>query len=495
MFGVYCLIKSPKKGINILMQNFKKTKIVATIGPTSSDEQLFTKMVKAGVDVVRLNFSHGDHKSHKKSVDMARRVSKKLDQPIAILQDLAGPKIRTGDFVGGEIVLKKGKKVTLTVKKIVGDENNIYVDYKCLPKEVVRGTKILLDDGRRELKVLNISGDDVLCRVIRGGVIKGRRGVSLPGVDLKTSSLTNKDLKDLEFGIKHSIDYFALSFVRTASDVKKLRAILNKRKSDAHIIAKIETVQAVKNINEIIEEADGIMVARGDLAVELAHEDVPLIQKDIIEKCNTVGKPVIVATQILESMIENPVPTRAEVSDVANSILDGTDAIMLSQETAFGKYPLEAVEVMTAVAKKVENNYLYRGKSLDNGFGSEELRENVTADAITASAVRIARRVDAKIIVALTMSGFTPRMVSRYRPTQPVLALTANEKHLNKMVLYFGCYPKKIHKFNYVVDTTDDIREVILKNKLAKRGDKIVIIAGVPLARFSGTNLCLVEVL
>ena len=412
-----------------------------------------------------------------------------------MLQDISGPKIRTGDFKSNEIMLKKGKKIILTTKKIVSDENNIYIDYKRLSKDVVCGAKILLDDGRRELKVLSILGNNVLCRVVTGGVIKGKRGVSLPGVDLKTFSLTNKDLKDIEFGIKHKIDYFALSFVRAAADIKKLRLILDKKKSDARIIAKIETIKAVKNIDEIIEKADGVMIARGDLAVELAHEDVPLIQKDIIEKCNIAGKPVIVATQMLESMIKAPIPTRAETSDIANSILDGADAIMLSQETAFGEYPLEAVEIMTAIAKKVENNYLYRGKSIHSGFASRELRHNVTADAITASAVNIARCINAKVIVALTMSGFTPRMISRYRPIQPVIAITAHKKHLNKMVLYFGCYPKKIHKFDYVVDTADDIKKILLKNKLAKKGDKIVIIAGVPLARFRETNLCLVEIL
>ncbi len=477
------------------MQNFKKTKIVATIGPTSADEQLFTKMVKAGVNVARFNFSHGNHKSHKKDIELVRKVAKKLDQPIAILQDLAGPKIRTGDFKNGEIILKRGGKITLTVNKCFGDENNIYVNYKRLPKDVVCGTKILLDDGRRELKVLDISGSDVLCQIIRGGAIKNRRGLSLPGTDLKTSALTSKDYKDLEFGIKHKFDYIALSFVRTAADIEKLRSFLDKKKSDAHIIAKIETTQAVENIDEIIEIADGIMVARGDLAVELAHEDVPLVQKDIIDKCNLAGKPVIVATQMLESMIEVSTPTRAEVSDVANSILDGADAIMLSQETAFGKHPLEAIKIMTAVAKKVENNYSHRVKSIDNNHRSKELRKNIIADAITASAVHIAQSVDAKVIVALTASGFSPRMVSRYRPVQPVLALTASKKHLTKMALYFGCYPKKINKFNYVVNTTEDIKKNILRDKLAKQGDKIVIVAGVPLAHFSGTNLCMVVVL
>ena len=477
------------------MQTFKKTKIVATIGPTSSDEKLFTKMIKEGVNVVRLNFSHGDHKSHKESVDMIRKVSKKLDQPIAILQDISGSKIRTGDFKSGKITLKKGKKVTLTVRKIIGDENNIFINYKHLPKEVVRGTRILLDDGRRELKVSSVSGSDVLCRVIVGGTIKGRRGVNLPEVDLKMPSLTEKDLKDVDFGIKNKVDYFALSFVRVGADVKKLRSILSKGKSDAHIIAKIETVQAVKNIDEIIEEADGIIVARGDLAVELAREDVPLIQKKIVQKCNTAGKPVIIATQMLESMVSSSVPTRAEVSDVANSILDGADATMLSQETAFGEYPLEAVREMAAVARKVESNFTYRLRREKDVSKSRELQNNVIIDAITSSAVNIARNVDAKIIVALTSSGLTPRMISRYSPVQPVLALTSEERHLNKMVLYFGCYPTKIHKFNYVVDTMEDIRKIVLKNNLAKRGDKVVIVSSVPLAHFSGTNLCMVDVI
>jgi len=477
------------------MQTFKKTKIVATIGPTSSDEKLFTKMAMAGVNVVRFNFSHGDYKTHKDSLDMVRKVSQKLKQPIATLQDLSGPKIRTGDFKYGEVMLKRGKKITLTSKKIIGDENSVYVDYERLSEDVVRGTRILLDDGRRELKVLSTSKGKVLCSVVQGGLIKGRRGVSLPGVDLKTSSLTKKDLEDIKFGIQNNFDYVALSFVRTGADIKKLRSILKKGKSDAHVIAKIETVQGVKNIDEIIEESDGIMVARGDLAVELPREEVPLIQKKIIQKCNSAGVPVIVATQMLESMISALVPTRAEVSDVANSILDGADAIMLSQETAYGEHPLEVVKEMATVSRKVEGNLAYRLPMEKNILKSKELQRNIIIDAVTASAVRVAENVDAKVIVALTSSGITPRMISRYRPVQPILALTSNEKILNKMVLYYGCYSKEIHKFDYIIEAMDDVRKIILQNNLAKKGDKIVVVSSVPFANFVGTNSCMVEVI
>ncbi|MCK5590968.1 MAG: pyruvate kinase, partial [Candidatus Pacebacteria bacterium] len=425
--------------------------------------------------------------THKKNIDTIRKISDRLEKPVGVLMDLSGPKIRTGDFVGGKVHLKKGAKITLTTKKIMGDASKIYISYKRLPKEVKRGSYILLDDGRRKLRVINVSKDEVLCRIITVGVIKDRRGVNLPGVDLKISSLTTKDKNDVVFGVKQNVDYFALSFVRSENDVKQLRKLLNKYDSHAGIVAKVETKQAVKNIDAILEEADGIMVARGDLAVEVSREEVPLIQKDIIQKCNIAGKPVIIATQMLESMIISPVPTRAEVSDVANSILDGADAIMLSQETAFGKYPYEAVQIMSDVARKIEDHYPHREKILNDGKLSKELEEKAVVDAITTATVRVAGHVNARVIVALTESGFTPRMVSRYRPTQPILALSRHDEVVQKMTLYYGCYSRKISDFEYVLEVLDEVRNILTKVKLAKKGDTMVIAAGVPMGKGGST--------
>jgi pyruvate kinase len=476
------------------MKVIKKTKIIATIGPTSSDPQTAEKIIRSGVNVVRLNFSHGDHATHKKSVDTIREIATRREKPVGVLLDLAGPKIRTGDFEGGKTTLKKGKRVVLTTKSCLGNSEKMYVNYGRLPKEVKRGSFILLDDGRRKLQVLSTSNTEVACKVVVGGTIKDRRGINLPGTDLQISSLTAKDKNDVLFGVKEKVDYFALSFVRSAKDVKQLRAILKKHNSEAGIVAKIETMQAVRDIDEIIEEADGIMVARGDLAVEVPREEVPLIQKDIIQKCNVAGKPVIIATQMLESMISSPVPTRAEVSDVANSILDGADAVMLSQETAFGEYPVEAVEVMSDVARRVENHYPHREKIQNDGRISRELKNHNTPDAITAAAVRVANHVDATVIVALTESGFTPRMVSRYRPTQPILALSRNSEIVERMTLYYGCYARQMSDFEYVSDALGEVRDILLKVKLAKKGDTMVIVAGVPMGTGGATNLCLVEV-
>ena len=330
----------------------RKTKIIATIGPASGNEKILSKMIKAGVNVTRLNFSHGDHKMHGEMLGLVRSVSKKTGIPVAVIQDLAGPKIRTGAH-GGTIFLRRGSTIILTSKQYEGDAGKLHVNYKNLPKEVKKGNIILLDDGKKKLQVVSVQGSDIKCKVLTGGEIVGRRGVNVPGVSLKISSLTEKDKKDVLFGVKNNVDFIALSFVRQASDVRQLRSVIAKARGvGIGIIAKIETQDAIGNIDEIIREADGIMIARGDLAVEVPPEDVPALQKLIIKKCNTAGKPVIVATQMLESMIQSPVPTRAEVSDVANSILDGADAVMLSAETAMGDYPVETVKMMSDVAKK-----------------------------------------------------------------------------------------------------------------------------------------------
>jgi len=464
----------------------KRTKIVATIGPATEDEKTMTALARAGMDVIRLNFSHGDFEEHGKRIVNARKVSKKIGRPIAVLQDLAGPKIRIGEFYKERVMLKKGSMFTLTTKKIVGDETKAFVNYARLPREVKKGGMILLDDGKKKLEVIRTTSHSIVCRVIVGGETKGRRGVNVPGAYLKIGSLTEKDKKDLAFGISHKVDFVGLSFVRSPKDVKDLRALLVKHKSDAHIISKIETQEAIENIDEIIALSDGIMVARGDLAIEVPAQDVPIHQKMIIEKCNAAGKPVITATQMLESMIKSPVPTRAEVSDVANSIFDGTDAVMLSEETTLGDYPLEAVTVMADVARRVER--------MPRRTGVPENKNTCgTADAITEAVVETARAVDAQVIIALTESGFTARQVSRWKPSQPIIVMTPNERTRAKMALSYGCIPVAIGGFKYVGQVMDEVKRYVLTAKFAEKGDRVVIAAGVPFGKAGGTNMLLVH--
>ncbi len=465
----------------------KRTKIVATIGPATEDEKTMTALAKAGMNVMRLNFSHGDFDEHGARIVTLRKISKKTKKPMAILQDLAGPKIRIGDFYKERIQLKEGSIFTLTTKKIIGDEKRAYVTYRNLPKEVKKGQIILLDDGKKSLEVISTSADKIKCKVIVGGDTKGRRGVNVPGANLKISSITLKDKKDIAFGISKSIDFVGLSFVRSPKDINTLRKLLIEAKSDAGIIAKIETQEAVDNIDKIIELSDGIMVARGDLAIEVPAQKVPLIQKMIIEKCNRAGKPVITATQMLESMILSPVPTRAEVSDVANSILDGTDAIMLSEETTLGHYPVQAVKIMRDIAEHIEE---IRKKKMIR------LEEKIIAgvvDAVTGSVVFIADKINAKAIIALTESGSTARMISRHKPRQPIIVMSPNERIRTKLALSFGCYPVGIKGFKYVGEVVSEVSKFVIKNKLAKKGDKVVISAGVPFGKTGGTNTLIVH--
>ncbi len=465
----------------------KKTRIVATIGPASADQKTIAKMIKSGVNLFRLNFSHGDHKSHQKNVNHIRSAAKKLGATIAIIQDLSGPKIRIGDFYAEKVNLKKGKFITLTTKPCLGDESKVFVSYKTLPKEVKKGSIILLDDGKKKLEVISITKNEIKCKIIIGGETKGRRGVNIPGAYLKISSLTDKDKKDLNFGATQDVDYIALSFVRKASDIKELRKFLKNKKSDTGIIAKIETKEAIENLDEIIKEADAVMVARGDLAVEMPPEDVPYLQKVIIKKCNKLGKPVIVATQMLESMIKSPVPTRAEVSDIANSILDGADAVMLSEETALGENPVEVVAMMRKVALQTEKNY-----PKINIIANEQNTKS-TIDAISESAVETARDVQAKAIIALTETGLTARMISRFKPSQPIIVMTPSQKTANKVVLSFGTHPVIIKPFKYVADVLDEVKKFATKNRFAKKGDKVLIAAGVPFGHVGGTNMIMVQ--
>ncbi len=472
----------------------KKTKIVATIGPVTSSEEMLSKLLVSGFNIMRLNFSHGDFAEHQVKVDNLRKATAKTGISAAVMQDLGGPKIRIGDFGGtGAITLKEGQKFTITTDKIVGDENKVSVNYVPLPKEVKKGGFILLHDGKKKLEILDIKGNDVICKVIVGGEMKGRRGINLPGAHLSISSLTDKDKKDIEFGIKNKVDFIAFSFVRRADDIRELRTILDKAKLPAKIIAKVEDTEGLENIDEIIQLVDGVMVARGDMAIEIGAENVPMVQKMIIRKCNELGKFVITATHMLESMIKNPVPTRAEVSDISNAIIDGTDAIMLSEETTLGDFPVQAVEVMTRVSEKTENHELYRERVREMQKSKHESIGARTSDAVTNEAVDMANAVGAKAIIAVTNTGFTAQMISRYKPFQPVIALSPNEVTCRQLLMGFGITPICIKKFKTLNEVLAVMRSAVTKLNIAKKGDKVIMVVGHPFGKKIDTNMILVE--
>ena len=468
----------------------KKTKIVCTIGPVSESHDKLALLVEAGMNVMRLNFSHGSFDEHQRRVDEIRKIMKKTGKTVAILQDLCGPKIRIGTFKDPYITLHEGAIFTLTTDELVdGTQERVHINYPELPKEVKAGSIIMIQDGTKKLEVVEIKGNDVITKVMVGGRLSSRKGVNVPGANLSVNSLTDKDKVDVTFGIKNKVDFVALSFVRRASDVSELREILKQAGSTARIIAKIETPEAVENFDAILALTDGVMVARGDLAIEIPAEEVPLVQKMIINKCNAAGKPVITATQMLESMIKNPVPTRAEVSDIANAIIDGTDAIMLSEETTMGDYPVEAVKLMTRVAVRVEKEVYTRDTI------AEYNETHDVTDVVSQSAVRAAHSVGATLIVALTRSGRAARMIARYRPAEQILALTDNSERAAQMTLTFGCYPLVMPTFKTIDEIMSAVRVATLEHKLAKVGDKVVIVAGMPFGAAQAVNMILVETL
>ncbi len=467
----------------------KKTKIVCTIGPASENREKMLELVNSGMNVVRLNFSHGDFEEHGKRVTTIRDIMKETGKKVAILQDLCGPKIRIGTFKDGFVMLYEGKQFILTTDDVEGTVDKVHVNYPELPKEVKIGGMIMLHDGLKRLQVVDVKGNDIITKVMVGGRLANHKGVNVPGANLSVSSLTDKDKADVKFGIKNEVDFVALSFVRRAADIVELRTILQAAGSKAHIIAKIETPEALDDIDAIIEVSDAIMVARGDLAIEIPAEEVPLVQKMIIHKCNSIGKPVITATQMLESMVKSPVPTRAEVSDVANAIIDGTDAIMLSEETALGDFPVEAVKVMTKVALRIEKE-VYTQDTI-----AEYSEAHDVTDVVSQSAVRTAHSIGAKTIVALTRSGRTARLLARYRPAESILAFSDVPENANKLMLSFGCYPIAAPTFTNVDEILQNIRKLMLENKLAKEGDKVVIVGGQPFNRSAATNFIVVETL
>ncbi len=452
----------------------RRTCIVATLGPATCDPTRIRELLEAGVDVVRLNFSHGEAQEHARICGLVRDAEQELRRPVAVLQDLAGPKIRVGRLRDGAVTLHDGQPLTLTTADVPGSDREISINYPHLPRDVRRGDRILLDDGALELVVESTTTSSVAARVVRGGVLKEQKGVNLPSVSIDLPSLTEKDLKDLEFGLHLGVDYVALSFVRRAKDITLAREAMAKFGASVPIIAKLEKAEAINALDEIIKEADGVMVARGDLGVELAPEWVPVLQKTIIRKANTAGIPVIIATQMLESMVHSPQPTRAETSDVANAILDGTDAVMLSAETAVGDYPVGAVHMMDRIARVVES-------SNPTIFSSHGPAQHSTTISIAHAAAALAHEVGARAIVAMTRSGLTAQILSKLRPHEPLIAFTEQEATVRRLALWWGvqCFATPFK------DNTDDmiahLEDELLRRGLVEVSDTVTIVGSAPL--------------
>jgi pyruvate kinase len=466
----------------------RHTKIVATIGPASREPRVLQLLVQAGIDVVRLNFSHGEHADHLAALRSVREIAGAAGRPVAVLQDLSGPKIRTGKVRGGEVTLEDGANLTITTDETVeGTAKLISTTYDPLPADVAPGDRILLDDGNLELKVVRASGQEVECVVVHGGPLRSHKGMNLPGVKLSTPALTEKDRRDLAFGMEHRVDYVALSFVRQAADVQEAKALIRSLGGTAPLIAKIEKREAMDELPAILEAADGVMVARGDLGVEMSTEEVPTLQKRIIEMANAAGRAVITATQMLESMIENPRPTRAEASDVANAILDGTDAVMLSAETASGRFPVQAVETMARIAHYTEEQYAsraplrFRAASRSTDAPSPAVKAapgSQVARSLARVASTVCEELGCKLIVAFTESGSTARLVSSYRPRAAIAAVTPNDDTYRRLPLWWGVVPVK----SEFAATTDEMivkgDEMLKRRGLAASGDKVVMLAG-----------------
>lgn len=469
---------------------FKKTKIVCTIGPASESPKMLKKLVKAGMNVMRCNFSHGDYEEHGKKMQTMRDVNAELGTNCAILLDTKGPEIRTGDFVGGATTFKKGQVSTICVEDIEGTADRFTITYKDLYKDVKPGGFILVNDGQVELLVDHVEGTDIVCVCANDGTVKNKRGINVPGIELGFDFISEKDRADIEFGCQQDVNFIAASFVRRPQDVLDVKKILVENgKPDIQIIAKIENSEGVEKMDDIIAVADGIMVARGDLGVEVPAEDVPLIQKELIKKCKAAGKVVITATQMLESMQENPRPTRAEVSDVANAIYDGTDAIMLSGESAQGKYPEEAVMVMNKIALKTESTLDYA--SLHRK--AVRTATSDTSEAICMSVAEIATKFNVAAIIAFTESGFTAKKMSRYRPECPIIAATPRGETIRKLALHWGVTAVKCKH----MDTTEgllNLAEVIAKENGVQAGEQILVTGGTPGVQGKTNYLQLIEV-
>ena len=467
----------------------RRTKIVCTLGPSTDDYAVLKAMVRAGMNVARLNFSHGNYDEHKTRMDMVKRVRKELGVPVAIMLDTKGPEIRIKTFKTGTVELKKGNKFTLTTRDVDGDASIVSVTYEDLPRYVKKGACILVNDGLIELTVESVNATDVVTVIKNDGVLSGRKSINLPGTDIDMPYLSEIDRSDIEFGLSQDVDYIAMSFVRSVEDVRIVKRLLAENDSnDVQLIAKIENRSGVDNIGSILAECDGAMVARGDMGVEIPFEELPGIQKDIISRCYRQGKKVITATQMLESMITTPRPTRAEISDVANAIYDGSSAIMLSGETAAGAYPVEAVRTMAAIAERAESGINYHKR-----FNNLEPQIKSITDAVSHSTCAAAFDLDAKAIISVSKTGYTARKISRFRPSAPIIAATTSAKAYNQLAMNWGVTPT----LSKMQDSSDELfRHAMLcalNTGLVAEGDLVVIVAGVPVGVAGNTNTMRIE--
>ena len=466
----------------------RRTKIVCTLGPTSSDPETIRALIEAGMDVARMNFSHGSHEEHRERVHRVREAAKEAGRVVSILQDLQGPKIRVGEVQGDSVMLREGQDLTITTEPLeYSTSDRVYIDYESLPQDADVGGRILIDDGLLELEISDIDGSEIYTRVVEGGPLRSRKGVNLPNIEMSTPSLTEKDLRDLELGLELDVDLIALSFVRKRADVVELNRRIRQAGKNIGVIAKIEKPDAVRNIDDILEEVTGIMVARGDLGIEMPMEEVPGTQKDLISQSMSKAKPVITATQMLESMVENPRPTRAEASDVANAVIDGSDAVMLSAETAVGDDPVRVVRAMNQIIQKAETHWQERRPSLAVTPGHLEKSDSIT-ESVSYTACRLAEQVGAKAVCCLTNSGATARSIARHRPSMPIYAFTDDERVVGQLGVLWGA---EVFHIPFQQDTDQGIarvHSVLRDHQLVDSGEHVVITVGMPLPARGRTN-------
>lgn len=470
---------------------FNRTKIVGTIGPSTADKSMLKKLIELGLDVCRINASHGNHEFHEQIVRTVREINMELGSHICMLYDLQGPKIRIDEVENGEIEIKNGETLEITTQKLMGTPQKVSINYASFAKEIHQGSLILMDDGKLQLEVLSTNGtDSVITKVKVGGKLGSRKGVNLPNTRLSIPSLTEKDYKDLDFALSQNIEWIGLSFVRKAEDVIRLKNYIKEKGKDSKVIAKIEKPEALLCIDDIIEVADGVMVARGDLGVEIPMEDVPMVQKNIVRKCNSWAKPVIIATQMMESMIGNPRPTRAETNDVANAVLDGADAVMLSGETSVGKYPIEVIESMQKIIASVEKENILYNKNLDLDKNSVTFH----SDAICYASCILSEQVGAQAITGLTRTGYTAYQLSRHRPKAHIFIFTDNLPLLNTLNLIWGVQAFYYDGFVGTDETVQDLKQILLEKQLVEKGDIVINTASMPMLARKRTNMLKISI-